>query len=239
MPLDFFADFKGYLHADCYKAYVALGQSEPIHHVGCWAHARRYFVDIAKSTQKEGLAQKVVKLVGRLYHIEKKLKDEKANLSCIFMSRVLQARPVLAQIKALLEDAQLKVPPKSPLGAAVFYALSHWGALNIYLYDARLEIDNNRSERSIKPFVIGRKNWLFHGNDVRAKAGSILFSLIETCKQNKVEVFSYLKYVLANIHQALTIQSLEKLLPYNLDPKLLSDMRSIPVLRFPEKSGVD
>ena len=100
------------------------------------------------------------------------------------MSGEKNAKPVLLQIRALLDDAQLKVPPKSPLGAALFYTLTHWGALNIYLSDGRLEIDNNRSERAIKPFVIGRKNWLFHGNDVGAHAGSVLFSLIETCKNH-------------------------------------------------------
>ena len=87
--------------------------------------------------------------------------------------------------------------------------------------------------------MIGRKNWLFHGNDIGAQAGSILFSLIETCKQHKVDVFSWLKHVLANIHRAETIEQLEKLLPYNIDPALLSDMRSIPDLIIPEKGAVN
>lgn len=239
IPLTFFADFKGWLHADCYKAYVALGQLEHIKHVACWAHARRYFVDVAKASKKEGLAHQVVKLVGKLYHLERELKDKEATHDTILMLREQKAKPVLTQIKALLDDAQCKVPPKSPLGAAIFYSLNHWNALNIYLQDGRLEIDNNKSERSIKPFVIGRKNWLFHGNEAGAHAGSILFSLIETCKQNKVEVFSWLKYVLANIHQAHTIEQLEKLLPYNINPQLLSDMRSIPELIMPEKDGVN
>ena len=78
---------------------------------------------------------------------------------------------------------------------------------------------------------------LFHGNDVGARAGSILFSFVETCKQNKVEVFSWFKYVLTNIHKALTIEQLEKLLPYNIDRQLLYDMRSIPNLIIPEKKG--
>ena len=167
------------------------------------------------------------------------LKDKESSPEIIFIRREQDARPVLAQIKVLLDDAQFKVPPKSPLGTAVFYALNHWDALNIYLQDGRLEIDNNKSERSIKPFVIGRKNWLFHGNDVGAQAGSILFSLIETCKQHKVDVFSWMKYVLANIHRAETVENLEKLLPYNMDPLLLSDMRSIPELIMPEKDGVN
>lgn len=155
------------------------------------------------------------------------------------MTRIQKAKPLLDDIKTLLDNAQLKISSKSPLGIAVFYALNHWPALNTYLYDGRLEIDNNRAERSIKPFVIGRKNWLFHGNDIGARAGSILFSLIETCKQNQVEVFSWLKYVLSNIHQAHTMELLEQLLPYNINRALLNDMRTIPELIFPQKSGVD
>jgi transposase len=234
VPLEFFADFNGYLHADCYQAYVTLGQTEHIHHVACWAHARRYFVDVAKSAKKEGVAHQIVKLIGKLYHIERELKDKKASPALIFMRRVKEARPILIQIKKLMDDAASKTLPKSPLGTALFYSLTHWDALNMYLYDGRLEIDNNLSERTIKPFVIGRKNWLFHGNDVGAHAGSILFSLIETCKQNKVDVFSWLKYVLTNIHHAQTMEQLEKLLPYNIDPQLLNEMHSLPALTFPE-----
>lgn len=239
IPFNFFVDFKGWLHADCYKAYVTLGQLEHIAHVACWAHARRYFIDVAKTTKKEGLAHQVVKLIGKLYLLERELKDKNASPEAIFKSREQESTPILTEIKKLLDDAQFKVPPKSPLGTAVFYAINHWKALNIYLQDGRLEIDNNKAERSIKPFVIGRKNWLFHGNDVGAHAGSILFSLIETCKHHKIEVFSWLKYVLANIHQADTVEQLEKLLPYNIDTRLLNDMRSIPELIMPEVGGVN
>ena len=235
IPFDFFADFKGWLHADCYQAYVALGQLEHMTHVACWAHARRYFVDVAKLSKKPGLAHQVVKLIGKLYHLESELKDQHAEPEVILARREQDASPVLAEIKKLLDDAQLKAAPQGPLAKAIFYTLSHWEALTVYLQDGRLEIDNNKSERSIKPFVIGRKNWMFHGNDVGARAGSILFSLIETCKQNKVEVFSWIKYVIANIHKAKTVEQLEKLLPYNINPLLLTDMRSIPQLIMPEK----
>lgn len=239
VPLQFFADFKGYLHADCYKAYTELGKLGPIQHVACWAHARRYFIDVAKTSKKEGLAHQVIQLIAKLYQLEKELKMEKASPELIFKGRQDKAAPILAQIKTLLEGAQLKVPPKIPLGVALFYTLNHWKALNLYLADGRLEIDNNLTERSIKPFVIGRKNWLFHGNDVGAHAGSVLFSLIETCKYHQVDVFSWFKYVLANIHPAQTMAQLEKLLPYNIDPLLLHDMRSIPNLIFPEKGAVN
>jgi len=239
IPIEFFADFNGYLHADCYKAYVALGQRDSLVHLACFAHARRYFVDVVKANKKKGLAHQVVELMDKLYKIERELKEQNASPALVFMTRIQKAKPLLDEIKTLLDNAQLKVSSKSPLGTALFYTINHWDALNAYLYDGRLEIDNNRAERSIKPFVIGRKNWLFHGNDIGARAGSILFSLIETCKQNQVEVFSWLKYVLSNIHQAHTMELLEQLLPYNINRSLLNEMRSIPDLIFPQKSGVN
>jgi transposase len=175
----------------------------------------------------------------KLYQLERELKDDQAKPELIFKRRSCEAGPVLLQIKALLDDAQLTVPPKSPLGAAVFYAFTHWNALNFYLNDGRLDIDNNLSERSIKPFVIGRKNWLLHGNDVGANAVSILYSLIETCKHHQINVFSWFKYVLTHIHQLQTAEQLEMLLPYNIKRTLLDDMRNIPELIFPKKEAVN
>lgn len=138
------------------------------------------------------------------------------------------------ELKELLDEATLKILPKSPLGQAVFYALAHWEALKSYLYDGRLEIDNNLSERAIKPFVIGRKNWLFHGNDIGARSGAVLYSLIETCKYHKVDAFSWFKYSLTHIQHANTMEQIEALLPYNINTLLLADLRRIPLLQFPE-----
>ena len=84
IPADFFADFKGYLHADCYQAYITLGTQEHIQHVACFAHARRYFVDVAKTTKKQGLAHQVITLIGKLYHLEAQLKEQKASTETIF-----------------------------------------------------------------------------------------------------------------------------------------------------------
>jgi transposase len=233
IPINFFSDFKGYLHADCYQAYVTLGLQESIQHVACWAHARRYFVDVAKITKKQGLAHQVITMIGQLYHLEAQLKEHKASADVIFATRINTAQPILNELKELLEQASLRVFPKSPIGHAVFYALNHWHSLKTYLHDGRLEIDNNLSERSIKPFVIGRKNWLFHGNEAGARAGSILFSLIETCKHHQVDVFSWLKYALTHVQQAHTVEQLEQLLPYNINIQILDNMRSLPDLRMP------
>ena len=202
-------------------------------HVACWAHARRYFVDVAKSTKKSGLAHQVIALIAKMYHLEAALKKENASPAIVFAARIQKAKTIVFELKALLDEACSKVLPKSPLGKAVFYALNHWEALKAYLYDGRLDLDNNLSERAIKPFVIGRKNWLFSGNEVGAHAGAILFSLIETCKNHQIDVFSWLKYTLTHIQQAHTLEQLEKLLPYNIDNQLLDNMRSLPNLSLP------
>jgi hypothetical protein len=237
---DFFEDFKGYLHADCYNAYTTLGKQDHITHVACMAHARRYFMDIVRQTKKQkGLAYQVVELIGKLYHLEKLLKEANANPDEIKLKREERARPILLQIKKLLDDNISKVLPQSPLGIAIAYMLTHWQALNHYLLDGRLEIDNNRSERSIKPFVIGRKNWLFHGNDKGARAGAVLYSLIETCKAHQVDVFAWLKHALTHMHQADTLEKMEALLPFNVKPEELDAARAIPELIYPEKDVVN
>ncbi|MFZ4076743.1 MAG: IS66 family transposase [Legionellaceae bacterium] len=238
IALDFFEDFRGYLHADCYSAYVALGKSGPVTHVACMAHARRYFVEVTRLTKKKkGLAFQIVEHIAKLYSLEKTLKEENATPEHIKHIRETQAVPILEQIKKLLDDNVIKVPSQGPLAKAVNYMLNHWDALNHYLKDGRLEIDNNRAERAIKPFVIGRKNWLFHGNDIGARAGGILFSMIETCKEHHVDTFSWLKHTLNHIQEADTVEKLEQLLPFNVKPEHLEAARSMPELIFPDKKA--
>ena len=237
---EFFEDYQGYLHADCYRAYVEIGNKEGITHVACMAHARRYFVDVTRLTKKKkGLAFKVVEQLAKLYHIEKLLKEEQASPERIKQVRQGKSAPILLGIKKLIDDNITKVAPQGPLGKAVNYMLNHWDALNHYLKDGRLEIDNNRAERSIKPFVIGRKNWLFHGNDVGARAGGVFFSLIETCKAHNIDVFAWLKHALNSIQHADTVEKLEKMLPFNVKAEQLEAARAMPQLIFPEQKVVN
>jgi hypothetical protein len=177
----FFASFKGYLHADCYRAYVNL-DGHDIKHVACFAHARRYFMDIVKSNKnKTGLANTAVKKIGELYKIERELKEQNATSDKTYQTRQNESLPILNDLHQWLEEKSLKIPAKSPIAKAIHYALKHWDALNRYTFDGRLDIDNNKAERTVKPFVIGRKNWLFCQNENGANAGAILFSLVQTC----------------------------------------------------------
>ncbi len=120
-----------------------------------------------------------------------------------------------------LIDNQPSIPPKSLLGQAVSYTLNQWPKILNYLKDPRLDISNNLSERAIKPFVIGRKGWLFANSVAGANAAATIFSIIETCKHHQVEPYGYLRYVLNVLPQCQTIEDYEKLLPYKIDKMLL------------------
>lgn len=222
VPLSFFEDFKGYLHCDGFAAYDTLASvNKDIKLVGCLYHARRKFAEVIKITKsKEGVAVDVIKYIAKLAIIEEvvknKLPDEKYQL------RNEQAKPILDALKSYLILNQPSVPPKSLLGKAISYTLNQLPKLITYLKDGRLENNNNRSERAIKPFVIGRKGWLFAHSVEGAHAAATIFSLIETCKYHQVEPYDYFRYVLDKIPLCTTLGELEALLPYNIDTNLLA-----------------
>ena len=226
VPLQFFDDFSGHLHVDCYAGYNPLTVARPgaISLVACWAHARRYFVDVVKNNpnKKTGLAHQAVAQIAKLYAIEKQAKEEDLSSEGLQLRRAELSKPLLDEFKTWLDENILRAPPKSPIGRAMAYSLTHWDKLLRYLDDGRLEIDNNRSERAIKPFVIGRKNWMFSDSVKGAEAGATIYSLIETCKAHAIEPYAYLKYVLGEIRHCKTDEELANLLPYHCDPKQLS-----------------
>jgi len=215
VPYQVLDDFKGYLHCDGYAGYLSLFTTKPIKGVGCFAHVRRRFVDITKVVKESGLAHDAVKMIGALYAIEKHLKDNEYPLDKIKIYRDENARPLLEKFKQWLLENKTKVPSSFPIGKAIAYTLKQWPYLENYLSDGRLEIDNNLSERGIKPFVIGRKNWLFMGNERGAKSTTNLFSLIETAKTHALNPFDYLRYVFEKLPLAKTVDDYEALMPYN------------------------
>lgn len=138
----------------------------------------RKFFDALPGGKIKGISGEVIVLIRELYAIEKRLKDLKALPSDIGIQRKKHAIPVLEKIKMILEKTQPQAPPSSPLGNAIHYTLKRWGYLTNYVQDGRYEIDNNRSERAVKPFVTGRKNWLFSNTSNGAHASARLFRLI-------------------------------------------------------------
>lgn len=139
------------------------------------------------------------------------------------VSRATQrhALPILESCKVWLYKQIYTVPPKTFIGEAIRYTLSQWPKLIVYLQDGRLEISNNRTERAIKPFATGRKNWMFANSVEGAQAAANIYSFIQTCQYQKIESYNYLRYVLAHIRECTIIEQLEALLPFNIDTALL------------------
>ncbi len=217
----FLTDYAGYLHCDGFTGYDSLAtKNQMIKLVGCLYHSRRKFVEVAKlMPNTEGVAAHVIKLIAKLAYIEEEIKN--LDPAEKFITRQSKSKIILDDLHHYLIENQPSIPPKSLLGQAVNYTLNQWPKLLVYLNDGRLDISNNLSERAIKPFVIGRKGWLFANSVAGANAAAAIYSVIETCKYHKVEPYDYLRYVLQALPQCQTIDDYEALLPYNIDRKLL------------------
>jgi transposase len=220
--LEFFDGYKGYIHCDGFPGYDTLAAKSPdIVLSGCMYHVRRKFVEITKMTKsKEGVSHRVVNIIAKLVHIESETRDLSSEHK--FTVRLEKAKPILDELHAYLTEMHPRVLPKSPLGQAVSYTLNQWPKLLVYLQDGRLENNNNLSERAIKPFVIGRKGWLFASSVAGAEAAATLFSLIETCKHHGIEPYDWFRYVLQQIPLCQSDAKIEMLLPFNIDPNLLA-----------------
>jgi transposase len=217
-PQAFLAGFSGYLQADAYAGYDVLYQSGDVVEVGCLAHARRKFYEIAQTVKGESHAQDAVIKIGEIYAIEAKIRNTSQVQRYYYRKKHL--KPLYRKLHRWLVKKQKKTLDKTPIRQAINYALNHWRALQNVLAHGSLEVDNNLAERAIKPVVIGRKNYLFAGGDEGGKRAAIIYSLIETCKQNDINTFDYLRDVLTRLptHKANKIR---ELLPYYWQPKTI------------------
>jgi hypothetical protein len=167
--------------------------------------------------KKEGSSYEGLSFCNQLFTIERKIAEKSYPSKERYAFRLEHSKPILDAFSAWLQAQQPQVLPKSALGNAIHYCLNQWKRLTAFLADGRLEIDNNRAERSIKPFVIGRKNWLF-ANSVRgANASAIVYSVIETAKENGLHPFAYLTYLFEELPQRnmQDSPSLDDLLPWS------------------------
>lgn len=212
-PKEFLRNFKGYLITDGYAAYSGLPKD--VVNAGCWAHARRKFDEAIKASggkKKNPKALEGLEFINELYDIERELHEHDPESR--YLERLLRSKPHLEAFSAWLEATRQECLPKSHLGTAINYCLKQWKPLNSFLLDGRLEIDNNRTERSIKSFVIARKNFLFCVAPYGAKASAVTFSLIESAKENGLKPFEYLKYLLEELPNA-SAQDLDKFMPWS------------------------
>ena len=217
-PMRFLPDFAGYLHADGYAGYNDVKNAKIL---GCWAHARRKFIDALATLPKEAqsdenaLANIALKYISGLYKIEKALHDASPEHREAVRNEL--SKDILDEFKKWLDRESKLTLPKSAIGQAITYCLNQWAKLNMFLKDGRLDIDNNRAERSIKPFVIGRKNWLFANTPRGAKTSAIIYSIVETAKENGLDPFAYLEYIFERINNidSADTDAIDSLLPWS------------------------
>ena len=221
----FLRDFHGTVQTDGYSGYDFLDTREAIRHIGCWAHARRKFTDVTKAlgkNRKAGAADKALGYIRKLYGIERKIRGGNYSPEQIYEIRQAESKPVLDDFEKWLKKKRKQTLPKGLLGKAVAYTLNQWPRLIGYIEDGNLSIDNNMAENSIRPFVLGRKNWLFSGTPEGARASALLYSLIETAKAHKLEPWAYLQYIFEHLPLAATLEDYEALLPWNVTREQLA-----------------
>ena len=207
--------FTGTLMTDGYKPYREVAKGQGLNHLCCWAHSRRKFIDAQKAQPngKTGKADMAINFIGKLYGAEKQTKDSDA--ATRHRTRQQSSVPVLKQFHTWLLKSQQQVPPKTTLGKAVNYTLEYWPELSRYVENGEWPIDNNPAENAIRPFVIGRKAWLFSNSQRGATASANLYSLVETAKANGKEPYSYLSWLFEKLPGA-DMANVEKLMPWNM-----------------------
>jgi len=213
--------FTGYLQTDGYEGYdYAVKDMPQIIQVGCFAHARRKFFEAAKISEQGGSAKEGIEYIRRLYEIERELRNQKEEkkktLEEFLTERKAQAGPVLTDFKTWLLNNVDEVPPSCLLGKAIGYTLGQWDKMIRYLESPYLTPDNNACENAIRPFVLGRKNWIFHQTPEGAESACGMYSLIETAKQNGIVPLHYLTALFKKAPLASSPEDWEKLLPWNI-----------------------
>ena len=225
VPLKFLDGYQGYVQTDGYNGYDALGQQPGVELVGCWAHVRRKFVEVinAKANpKKQGHAEQGLSYIGQLYALEKHADENQFSPDQRYALRQDKAKAILAEFNTWLNQVAVITPPKGLLGKAVNYALRNWNRLVRYIDDGRLRPDNNLAENAIRPFVLGRKNWLFSGHPNGAQASAAIYSLIETAKANRLKPYEYFRFMLDRLPYAESEDDYKKLLPQFVDPATLA-----------------
>ncbi len=218
VPTRLLDGYCGYLMTDDYAGYNALGTQDGVERLGCWAHARRKFVEAQKVQPKgkTGRADIALKLISKLYGIEiayKESSDEGRK-----KGRQDLSLKVMSELKAWVEKTLPYMTTQNALGKAVTYLANNWSKLERYVEQGYLPIDNNTAERAIRPFVIGRKSWLFSDTPKGATASAQLYSLVETAKANGQEPYAWLRHALERLPQASSVEDYEALLPWNCKP---------------------
>lgn len=218
---NFLKSFEGHLQTDGYIGYQGLRDRKSITSYGCMAHARRKFMDIIKANKKASKAPQAVAFIAKLYKVEKRAREEEMSAAKRCELRQKESKPILDDFKRWLDESMQKVPPQSAISQAIRYTLNQWKYLKNYINNGVVEIDNNYLENAIRPIAVGRRNWLFSGSVEGAKASSIIYSLVQTCRANGVEPYAYFKTVLNKISDCKTSEDYRQLLPRSIEQEEL------------------
>jgi transposase len=214
---NFLEGYCGYLQTDGYAGYdTAVKDMSCIIHVGCFAHARRKFFEASKASKKSHSAEEGIKYIRKLYNIEDELRGQNLDDEKFLSERKALVVPILEKFKSWLLKRKDEVPPGMLLGKAINYSLSQWDKMVAYLESPYLTPDNNACENAIRPFVLGRKNWLFCKSPEGAESSCGIYSLIETAKQNGLVPLHYLTAAFEKAPLASSPEDWEKLLPWNI-----------------------
>lgn len=223
---DWLSDYKATILTDGWKSYDTLAASLGLDHAGCWAHARRYLFKTREEDPQNKDAIHLLYLIRNLFRLEETYYRVSKSTASILKNRKRFSGPIIRQIELFLFDIKEKYPPKSRMGASIFYLRSQWPKLILFLEKPAVKIHNNDVENGIRPFVIGRKNWLFSGCPAGAHASSLFYSLIETAKANGLNPYDYLTYLFEKfplVEKEDASEKLQNLLPQNVTPAKISD----------------
>ena len=226
-PLEFLAGFSGFLNVDGYAGYYAL-ENNGVTLCGCWAHARRKFVDVLttvpKPQQKDSSASIGLAYCDQIFALERKYIEEGLTPEERYERRLTDSKPILLAFFAWATDLLPALTVKGKLREAVGYAVYQQTRLMNFLLDGRLEISNNRSERGVRPIAIGRNNWMFSYSPDGADSSAIIYSIVETAKANNLVPFKYLEFLFDTLPN-ITPEQFKDCLPWG---RLAQQRCSVP-----------
>ena len=224
-PINFLGNFKGNIMTNDFSGYSPVSKLDGIQHSLCWAHTKRYFHKAAKESSLDSESNWYLRKINQLYRVERIIREKNMNDDETVALRQRLSKPIMNEIKMAFEKHLINVQPESLIGKAIKYLDKSFKKFTNYLSDGTIPIDNNMTENAIRPFVIGRKNWLFSGSPRGAKASATFYSIIESAKMNGFDPYWYLRLLLAKVCHKLDEKKLFDLLPNQVTVEQIEEFK--------------
>lgn len=223
-PLEYLNGYKGIIVCDGFSGYHKIGREHPeqFQIAGCWVHLKRIFATIIKSIGEEKakgtVAEKATKKISYLYHMDNKGEDMKQEERKKYRQEII--KPIVDEFFEWAKAIYSKVPSQSETGKGLQYAINQEKYLRLFLTNPIIPLDNNAAERSIRPFCLGKKNWVMIDTIRGAEASAVIYSIVETAKANNLKIYDYINYLLEELPKYTNIPNSElpsKLFPWSDD----------------------